>query len=445
MKILNNSLNASSKSKLFNFTQGLEYDKPMYKEEIKIQKEWVIALAKIGLLEESEKQNLVQSYHLAEEEIKQGTFEWAIEDEDIHMNLERFITQKSGDLGKKVHLGRSRNDLVATTLRLFWANKLEQNKKILNSIISSLLNFSKKNIEIIIPGMTHMQNGQPIRISSVFLSYAESLIDCKDEIDNTIESCLNYCPLGSAAFAGTTLPVDLSEMAKNLGFQKPLSNSVHAVGDRKFLLSVLNSLSLIAINTEKICNDLIYWSSSNVGLLKLPKDWSTGSSIMPNKRNPDILELIRAKSSKILSCEQSGKMLYKSVGSSYHTDYHELKKITFDSYSELEEATSIFHCFLGDLEINKDVSTSLLNKGHILATDIANDLVDQGINFRDAYTKIADLVSEADSKNIQIHELVESKEDDPFLSSVEKRDNQGGTSKVVLEKRINQIREDVLF
>lgn len=425
MSVLKTKLNQNQKAHLFEFTNGISYDQKMAKEEIEVQKAWVLALEKQGYFSKVDSQSLLHCFETALEKMLSGDFPWSIEDEDIHMNLERYITQELGELGQRIHLGRSRNDLVATTLRLYCAN---QNQLLLDKVKGLqkiLADLSGRCSHLIIPGMTHYQNGMPIYLKTWLDSYLEELNNSYKGFLFSKDQCLELLPLGAAAFGESPVKLDLSFVAKSLGFQNPEGSSVYKVGDRSFLLSSFHGLSLLSISMKKICQDFIYWASSNISLLKLPPNYSTGSSIMPNKRNPDVLELIRAKSSKILGLEMSVKNLYSAVGSSYHSDLHELKKIYMDALEEIHLCLDILGLFLEEVEFSEKKASQMLNQGHLLATDIAYDLVGKGLSFRQAYQKVAQLVQEANEKNLQVHELYD-------------QDSSQGIFKKFLDKRVGR-------
>lgn len=426
-KVLSTDVNTSSNTQLFEFTQGLDVDMLLYRQEIRAQKAWAQALADGGYLTKDEAKKLSKCLDQAQKQIESGEFEWSITDEDIHMNLERFMTTELGELGKKIHLGRSRNDLIASTLRLFVNDQIAMLEPLVKSVKDAIKGRGKAWMDILVPGMTHMQFGQPIRLGHMFSAHGHALNRDLKRLEKNKAEAMEYLPLGAAAFAGTHLKIDLKKLATGLGFQSELHHSYDAVSDRDYMISTLNTMSLLAMHVSRLCEDVMYWSSSGIKVLKLPYDWSTGSSIMPNKRNPDVPELVRAKMARVMTAPQEALVLMRSVTPSYGSDIHELKRTFLYAYSELASSLSVLAPFLAGLEADTKVTTSLLQKGHILATDIANTLAEK-VTFREAYKKVADAIKTADKKNQQIHEMMGNSKE-TFESSVEKRKLPGGTSK----------------
>lgn len=426
---------------LAQFTHGLDVDKLMYKEEILVQKHWCIQLSLNQYLSNDEVSKITNCLDEIEREIEEDLFLWQILDEDIHMNIERALTEKLGGLGKKIHLGRSRNDLVATTQRLFISNKSNEILSLISDLISVICKKSSENIDIIIPGLTHQQSGQPVRFAHIFLAHAHALKRDMKNIEVDIENSLSYLPLGAAAFSGTHLTLDLKSLADRLGFSKVLSNSYDAVGDRDFILGTLNSYSILAVHISRMCQEIIYNSSTNVGLIILPKNWTTGSSIMPNKRNPDTIEITRAKMARVISAGHEALSIVAAVVPSYGSDLHELKRTFLRSHLELKSSLEVMIPFIDEMQINQSAASSQLEKGHILATDFANreTLLNHG-NFRESYLSTKKLVELADEKKCQIHELNSWPANITFESSVELRTLAGGTSRLSVLSQIESLR-----
>lgn len=441
MGILTTDRNIGGAADLYAFTSGIEVDCLLAPYEIGVQKAWARGLAGANYLTAEELKDALRLLDDALEEIEDGSFEWRIEDEDIHMNLERFMTEKAGDLGKKLHTGRSRNDLIATTLRLFVKESTLTISNSTAELASALCDLAEKTAGVIVPGTTHMQHGQPVSFGHMAAAHSWAFVRDMVRLANAQAACLEYMPLGSAALAGTTVEIDLEGCANELGFASPPHNSYDAVGDRDFMIEALSAFASVAVHLGRLTEDILYWSSTAVGLVDLPKDLSTGSSIMPNKRNPDVAELVRAKASRIISLANEAHNVLKSVPTSYGSDLHELKKTFILSCGELSESLGILAPFVKGLEINLERAKELLGKGHLLATEIADALTSQGISFRDAYRKTAALVELADAKGLQVHEIsgddfrsILPESDLGFLDSlsfekaVDRRSLQGGTS-----------------
>lgn len=428
MKVLNTDINTADNTSLFEFTQGLDVDQLLYKQEIRVQKAWAQALESCGVLTSSERQKLWDTLDKAQAQIEAHTFDWKLTDEDIHMNLERFMTQELGELGKKIHTGRSRNDLIASTLRLFVHDEIVSMEPLLLKMVSAIQKKSRQWIDVLTPGMTHMQFGQPLRFGHLFSSHGYAIKRDLQRLEKNKKDCLEALPLGAAAFAGTHLKMDLNALAKSLGFFQPLQHSYDAVSDRDYMLSTLQSYALLAMHLSRYCEDVLFWSSSGIKVLKLPYDWSTGSSIMPNKRNPDVPELVRAKMARVITAAQEGLTLMRSVTPSYGSDIHELKRTFITATSELKKCLLVLSPFTEGLAVDESATQPLLNKGHILATDVANHLATT-TTFREAYVTVASTIKQADEQGLQIHQLYKNGMTFDFESSIEARSLVGGTSR----------------
>ncbi len=429
---------------LYQFTQGIDLDQRLAAQEVKVQTAWAKALCKAGILKESEAASLGAALESALELIQKNEFEWKVEHEDIHMHLEQFLTSKLGELGKRIHLGRSRNDLIATTLRLFVADTATLLMNQINKLIEAIHSRSEQWIDVLIPGMTHLQSGQPIRLGSAFSAHGWMLARDLKRLKFVRDQALESMPLGSAALAGTTIDIDLLELAKDLGFASPSNNSYDSVGDRDFMLDALSAYAILGVHLSRLAEDTIIFSSTLVGLLKLPAAWSTGSSIMPNKRNPDVAELVRAKAAQLMGANAQGLALMKGLPLSYVSDLHELKRVLLSSFDQATSSLEILPFFISGLEVNHEKAKQLLESGHILATDVANTMTEQGVPFRDAYRTVAKRVAEADERGISIEAIspeLKSTESSvgPYFTAVEKRKSQGGTAKKSVQNSLSTL------
>jgi len=454
MNILSTDRNKAAGPELDEFTGGIEVDKVLAPQEIAVQKAWARAMGDAGYLTPEECRLALCLLEEALAGIEDGSFEWRAEDEDIHMNLERFMTAKAGDLGKKVHMGRSRNDLIATTLRLHAACRSSEISKSVSMLAHALCDLGDASADAIVPGNTHMQHGQPVAFGHIAAAHASAFVRDLRRLRLSKESCLEYMPLGSAALAGTTLRVDLKKCAKELGFDSPPTNSYDAVGDRDFMIELMDALAQTAIHAARLCEDIIYWSSTAVGLVALPRQYSTGSSIMPNKRNPDVAELARARCARVISLANEAHTILKSVPTSYAGDMHELKKTFVFACDETQAVLKAFTPFVKGLSLNRERAAELLCRGHILATEVADALASRGMPFREAYRKTAALVELAEDQGVQIHEL--DREDFmkalpdidtgfldsiSFENAVERRSQPGGTNISNVKESIRRTRQ----
>lgn len=352
-----------------------------------------------------------------------------------------------------MHAGRSRNDLIATTLKLHVADSVSEIAEQLKSLIESMVELADKNKDVIIPGMTHLQNGQPIRFSHAILAHAWAFKRDLEKFQNVKLNALKTMPLGSAALSGTTLAINLDEVAKTLGFGSPAMNSYDAVGDRDAVIDFSQAVAKFGMHLSRLAEDIIYWASAPVGLVELSPQWSTGSSIMPNKRNPDVAELSRAKASLWMGDASGILTLMKGLATSYASDLHETKIPYLRLVKDIKLTLLVFTPFVSELTLNRQKAGVLLNQGHILATEIANHMTDQGVPFREAYSTVAGLVELAETQKVQVHELAHSQiqaltkhisqqfmESLSFESTVEKRKYAGGSSLEQVKTQIEALK-----
>lgn len=456
MSVLTTKYQPTKSELLAGFTNGVRPDMELFSQEISVQKAWANGLLEIGLLNAAENDKIQSALDLAGALMAKNEFDWREADEDIHMNLERFVNESTNGLGKKMHAGRSRNDLIATTLKLHVSTSSNEIISLMRGLLNSLVTLAEKNSDVIIPGMTHLQNGQPIRFSHALLGHAWGIKRDLEKFKSVKSSSLSSMPLGSAALAGTTLDINLEKIASSLGFETLSLNSYDSVGERDSVVDFLQAGAHFGIHLSRLAEDIIYWSSAPVGLVELSPNWSTGSSIMPNKRNPDIAELARAKSSLWMG-ECSGVLtLLKGLPTSYASDLHETKLPYLRVTKDIKLTITIFDHFVSELNVNKERAKSLLNQGHILATEMANHLTENGVSFREAYGIVAGLVEMAESKKLQVHDLsindiatLTSGIDKTFLdgltfeSSVEKRKFPGGTALGQVKNQIGMIKKSL--
>lgn len=451
MSVLTTKYQPTKSDLLASFTNGVRPDKELFAQEIQVQKAWATGLAEIGVLRGEELPKLLAALELASQQIKANVFEWREADEDIHMNLERFVNDQTDGLGKKMHAGRSRNDLIATTLKLHVADSAAEIQILIKDLINKMVTLAEQNLDVIIPGMTHLQNGQPVRWSHALLGHAWAFKRDLKKFQAAQDNALAVMPLGSAALGGTTLNIDLAAIAQVLGFQSPPENSYDSVGERDAIIDFLQASAHFGAHLSRLAEDIIYWSSAPVGLVQLSPQWSTGSSIMPNKRNPDVAELARAKAALWIGDAHGVLTLVKGLATCYASDLHETKLPYLRVVNDLKLTLGIFGYFIAELAVNKQRATELLNQGHILATELANHLTDLGVPFREAYGIVAGLVELAESKNIQVHQLtigdvstltnkIESRflNELTFEASVEKRHRPGGTARTQVEAQIEK-------
>lgn len=459
MPVLQSKLNTAQPDALFAFTHGIPQDKRLARQEVAVQLAWLHGLAALPNMFTKKDVKAIETV-LAEAlaAIEADRFVWTIRDEDIHMHLERYVTERCGEIGKKMHAGRSRNDLIATTLRLYVRDSLRQIGTALQPLLTALIDQAEQQIDVIIPGATHLQHGQPVRLAHVLLGHAEAFRRDSLRLEAAAQAAVAVMPLGAAALAGTPLPIDLRAIAKELGFGAVPRNSYDAVGDRDFMLEALSALALLGTHLSRFAEDCVYWSATPVGLLKLPTAWSTGSSIMPNKRNPDVAELTRGRGAHLIGALMDGLALVRTVPTSYGSDLHEMKKVLMHSLDETSACLAVWPPFVSALTFDNGRAQALCQQGHILATEIADALVEQGAAFRDAYRAVAMLVQEAEAQKLQVHELpletvnrvlrgqnLPSRNAFRFdtKTAVERRNQPGGTAKRQVMAALKALRRQI--
>jgi argininosuccinate lyase len=434
MKILKTSFNQNQSEKFYQVTHGIDCDPNLYKEEILVQKAWASGLVEVNILTPEEVSDIYKTLDSISEAIEQRTFRWETHDDDIHMNIERVVTECLGDLGKKMHLGRSRNDLIATTLKKYLANCSQSLAREIEYVVLALLQNSQRDLDCIAPSYTHAQAAQPIRMGLFWNYHALNFASDVKRFTHLQGTLMNVMPLGSGAISGTHLKMNLQSVASTLGFINPPLNSIHSVSDRDDAIEFAHAVSILALHVIKFCDDVIFWSSTPIGIIKLSPQWSSGSSMMPNKRNPDFYEILRAKF-KLLS-DVGSQVLRLSGGpiSGYASDLHEQKKLLIVTINQLREVLPLLPEAFSSLEVDSSLAEQQLIKGNILATDLANKFVEEGLTFRDAYGKVAELVSASKVP----------RELEDFKNSVEKKDNRGGTSKNRVLETSNYIKQALL-
>jgi argininosuccinate lyase len=390
---------------MVRINSSIGYDKKLFDEDIEASKAHATMLCNQKIISEIELKKLILTLDIIRKELKQNKIKFDDKLEDIHTHIEARLIQLIGPLGKKLHTARSRNDQVITDVKL-WLRK--QNKLIdnlLKNLQLSLLKKAENNIYSYMPGFTHLQVAQPITLAHHFLAYVNMFGRDRENNKHLIERH-NYSPLGSAALAGTTFNINRDETASKLGFKGPMTNSIDAVSDRDFLLDTLNLCCSIAIHLSRLAEEIVLWSSPGFDFIILPDTYSTGSSIMPQKKNPDAAELIRGKSGRVLGNYVSLFNIMKALPLAYSKDMQEDKEPLFDSIQTTKDTLNVMAEMINEISFKTDNMLKMCNKGHITATDFADALVSElKIPFRDAHRLTGKIVALADKKNVQIHEL----------------------------------------
>ncbi len=420
---------------------SISIDKRLYKEDIKASIAHVEMLFKQKIISFKIKNKIVYGLGKIEKEIYKKKFDFKNKYEDIHMNIEKRLFQIIGEEAGYIHTARSRNDQVITDLKLWMKSATKEVVLNLDKIIKSTIKISERNIETIMPGFTHLRNAQAISFAHYLLSYVEMFQRDKKRFENNFYN-LNENPLGVAALTGTSFNIDRNYTTKKLGFKSPTNNSVDTVSDRDFVLDFLYSTSVCSIHISRIAEELIIWSSDNFELIHLSDKIVTGSSIMPQKKNPDLLEYLRGKSGSLFGNLFSMLTILKGLPLSYFKDLQDDKELVFKSYDNLISCLKIFNEILNNISPNKKKMYELANNGFVTATDLADHLVkNHSMSFRKAYQKTSEIVNFAESKKKRLDELKieELKKIEPKLNmdvikvlnlknSVNSKKSYGGTS-----------------
>ncbi|MFO1389666.1 argininosuccinate lyase [Cellvibrio sp.] len=366
------------------FTASIGFDYRLYHHDINGSIAHATMLAKVGVLTEAERDQIITGLEEIRAEIVAGKFNWSVSLEDVHMNIEAVLTQRIGITGKKLHTGRSRNDQVATDIRLYLRDEIDAIAKELTRLQQGLLSVAEREAETIMPGFTHLQTAQPVTFGHHLLAWFEMLqrdysrlIDCRKR--------MNYLPLGAAALAGTTYPIDRVYTAQLLGFDGPTENSLDSVSDRDFAIEFSSFASILMMHLSRFSEELVLWTSSQFSFIDLPDRFCTGSSIMPQKKNPDVPELVRGKTGRVYGHLTALLTLMKSQPLAYNKDNQEDKEPVFDAIDTVKDCLRAFADMVPAIQPRKDKMYEAAKRGFSTATDLADYLVRRGVPFRDAH------------------------------------------------------------
>jgi argininosuccinate lyase len=374
------------------YSESVSFDRRLYRHDIAGSIAHASALASAGILAADEFEMIARGLREIENEIAAGTFVWDTSLEDVHMNIEAALTKRIGAAGGKMHTARSRNDQIALDLRLYVREEIDEIITRLRALQNALLLLAQKHCEIVMPGYTHLQRAQPIYFAHYLLAQLEAFERDHERLRDTRHRA-DVMPLGSGALAGSTIALDREAIGKALGFQRVTQNSVDAVGDRDFVADFLYSLAMIGIHLSRFSEDLIIWSTSEFGFIEFSDAFATGSSLMPQKKNPDMAELTRGKSGRLIGNLVSLLTILKGLPSSYNRDLQEDKEALFDSVDTVRGALELFSAMLPELTINRERMESLANDPQLLATDLAEYLVGKGVPFREAHAIVGKLTA----------------------------------------------------
>ena len=404
-KILSTTINKNTSTLMDDFNSSIDIDKRLIEEDIAVTSAHVKALTKLKIISKKEALTIQKGLISILNDHKKGKLKFSKKNEDIHMNVESFLYEKIGEVANKIHTGRSRNDQVATDTRL-WTIKASKNlKNEIKKLMRSILDQAQTNEKTIIPGFTHLQIAQPISLAHHLIAYLEMFKRDLDYFDFCIEKT-DENVLGSAALAGSNYNLDLNLLNKNLNFTKSKNNSMDGVSDRDFCMYFLHASSLTATHLSKLSSELVIWSSNFMKLFNISNQYSTGSSIMPQKRNPDSLELIRAKTNTIRIKSLEFSNIISNLPLTYFKDFQEDKRIIFDCYDELLSCLRVMQDVIKKSKFEQSVGRDINNNYYATATDLADYLViEKKITFRDSYKIIANIVRYAQQHNKNLSEI----------------------------------------
>ena len=389
---------------VYNFNASISFDQKFYEEDIEGSIAHVTMLAAVGILTEVERDDIIRTLKEIKADVEAGTLEITDEYEDIHSFVEANLIDRLGDTGKKLHTGRSRNDQVALDMRLYTRKQVAAVDAELEDLLQTIIHIMKENTETIMPGFTHLQKAQPITLAHHMGAYFEMFKRDRQRLFDIYER-MNYCPLGSGALAGTTYPLDRNMTAELLGFYGPTLNSMDGVSDRDYLIEFLAALSTIMMHLSRFSEEVIIWNSNEYQFVEIDDAYSTGSSIMPQKKNPDIAELVRGKTGRVYGALTSLLTTMKGIPLAYNKDMQEDKELSFDAMDTAKGCIALFNGMLKTMKFKKEVMRNSANNGFTNATDLADYLVKHGVPFRDAHGIVGRVVLECIDKNIAIDDM----------------------------------------
>jgi argininosuccinate lyase len=388
---------------------SVQIDKALWRQDIRGSIAHARGLVRAGILSRQEMERIVSGLEQVGQEIESGEFTWDPDKEDVHMNVEARLVEIIGPLGGKLHTARSRNDQVATDLRLWVRGQLDEVQDAITGLARAILLQAEREIETVMPAYTHLQRAQPSRLSHHLMAWQELLLRDRNRLADARRR-LNECPLGAGAVAGTGFALDREGVAHELGFDRPMQNSIDATASRDFLMEVVSALAILMVHLSRISEEIVIWSTREFGFLELADAFSTSSSMMPQKKNPDVAELVRGKAAMAIGQVTSLYVLEKSLCFGYGRDLQEDKRPTFDAF---EAALTSLHALSGAIataHFRRDRLREALDDGHVCATDLADLLVNKGVTFREAHRIVGGLVREAETRHCHLaglpHEIL---------------------------------------
>ena len=389
---------------LEGFSASVHYDCRLYRQDIAGSKVHARMLARQGIISDKDAEGIIKGLGEIEEEIASGDFVWRHELEDVHMNIEQALVERIGKAGKRLHTARSRNDQVAADTRLYLREEIDRLDRLLSLLQKALLHQARTYQDLILPGYTHLQRAQPVLWPHHMLAYFEMFGRDKDRLQDCRKR-VNICPLGSAALAGTGFPIDREYVAEELGFHGITANSLDAVSDRDFIIEFLATASIVMAHLSRLSEELILWTSAEFSFVELPDSFCTGSSIMPQKKNPDVPELVRGKTGRVYGHLMSLLTIIKGLPLAYNRDLQEDKEALFDTVDTVSASLEIMAALVARLVPRKEHISRIVTQGFLTATDLADYLVKKGMPFRQAHSVVGKAVSLCISKGKELTDM----------------------------------------
>ena len=392
MKLWGGRFAKSTDGLVDDFHSSISFDQRLAEQDITGSIAHATMLGNEGIIPKEDAEKIVDGLKGILEDVKAGKIEWMVDAEDIHMNVETILTQRIGDAGKRLHTGRSRNDQVALDARMYAKLACEETVEMLNDLLDAILTIAKENLHTIMPGYTHMQKAQPITLAHHMMAYFQMFLRDRKRFRDAFDAA-DVMPLGSGALAGTTYPLNRQAVADQLGFSRISQNSLDGVSDRDFMLDYLSAASICMMHLSRFCEELIYWNTNEFRFVEMDDAYATGSSIMPQKKNPDVAELIRGKTGRVYGDLMGLLTVMKGLPLAYNKDMQEDKEAFFDARDTIVKGLTVFTAMLRTVTFRKDVMEKGASGGFTNATDCADYLVKHGVAFRDAHEVVGKLVA----------------------------------------------------
>ncbi|KJR47690.1 Argininosuccinate lyase [Desulfosporosinus sp. I2] len=404
MKLWGGRFEKTTDALVEDFHSSIRFDQRLYKQDIQGSIAHARMLGSVGVISEKEANELIEGLAGIFEDIQAGKVEFEIGAEDIHMNVEKLLTERIGQVGKKLHTGRSRNDQVALDLRLYLRAEIDQTKVLIERLIHTLLNLGEEHLETWMPGYTHMQKAQPITMAHHMMAYVQMFLRDLDRLKDTRKR-LNLSPLGSGAMAGTTFPLDREKAALELEFDGVTLNSIDGVSDRDFALEFLSAAAILMMHLSRMCEELVLWSSGEFQFITMDDAYSTGSSIMPQKKNPDVAELVRGKTGRVYGDLMALLTVMKGLPLAYNKDMQEDKEQVFDAVDTIQKCLLVVEPMLRTMQVHRETLSRGAKGGFTNATDLADYLAKKGLPFREAHELVGRIVLHCSKQGIGLEDL----------------------------------------